>query len=325
MDSDPRLAQLHEWIKEILGDVPYTLEPASEDASFRRYFRLRSEQGQYIAVDAPPEKESNEAFAKVTHLLEAEGLHVPHIHYSFLDSGYFLLDDFGNTLLLDILDAENADSLYGNALEALTVIQQIPADSLPKYSQELLLQEMELFQQWFLIQLLDVKMSDSSVQVLSSAFAHLKNNALDQPQVFVHRDYHSRNLMKIDTRWPGIIDYQDAVCGPLTYDAVSLLRDCYIQWPPDRVQAWALDYRDRIMEKDIVSHIAEEPFLKWFDLMGIQRHLKAIGIFARLNLRDKKPGYLKDIPRTLEYIKSVAPKYPETQELADFIDKKVFL
>ncbi|MYB88435.1 MAG: phosphotransferase [Proteobacteria bacterium] len=325
MDSDPRLALLHEWIKEILGDVPYTLEPASEDASFRRYFRLLSEQGQYIAVDAPPEKESNEAFAKVTHLLEAEGLPVPHIHYSFLDSGYFLLDDFGNTLLLDILDAENADNLYGHALEALTVIQQIPADSLPKYSQELLLQEMELFRQWFLIQLLDVKLSDSSVQVLNSAFTHLKNNALDQPQVFVHRDYHSRNLMKIDTGWPGIIDYQDAVCGPLTYDAVSLLRDCYIQWPSDRVQTWALDYRDRLMEKDIVSHITEETFLKWFDLMGIQRHLKAIGIFARLNLRDKKPGYLKDIPRTLEYIKSVAPKYPETQELAVFIDKKVFL
>ena len=324
MDSDPRLAQLHKWIREIFGDVPYTLEPASEDASFRRYFRLLSAQGQYIAVDSPPEKESNEAFAKVTHLLEAEGLPVPHIHYSFLDSGYFLLDDLGNTLLLDILDAENADSLYDNALEALTVIQQIPADSLPKYSQELLLQEMELFQQWFLVQLLGVKLSDSSLQILSGAFAHLKNNALDQPQVFVHRDYHSRNLMKIDTGWPGIIDYQDAVCGPLTYDAVSLLRDCYIQWPPDRVQAWALDYRDRLMKKNIVSRISDETFLKWFDLMGIQRHLKAIGIFARLNLRDKKPGYLKDIPRTLRYIKSVAPKYPETHELADFIDGKVF-
>ena len=324
MDSDPRLAQLHEWIKEILGDVPYTLEPASEDASFRRYFRLLSERGQYIAVDAPPEKESNEAFAKVTHLLGAEGLPVPHIHYSFLDSGYFLLDDFGNTLLLDILDAENADSLYGNALEALTVIQQISADSLPEYSQELLLQEMELFQQWFLVQ-------TSGRQAVRFRFADfeqmplhiLKNNALDQPQVFVHRDYHSRNLMKIDTDWPGIIDYQDAVCGPLTYDAVSLLRDCYIQWPPDRVQAWALDYRDRLVKKNIVPHISDETFLKWFDLMGIQRHLKAIGIFARLNLRDKKPGYLKDIPRTLGYIKSVAPKYPETHALADFIDKKV--
>ena len=323
MDSDLRLAHLHEWIKETFGDIPYTLEPASEDASFWRYFRLSSEQGQYIAVDAPPEKESNEAFVTVTHLLEAEGLPVPHIHYSFMDAGYFLLDDFGNTLLLDILDAENADNLYSDALEALTVIQQAPAHSLPKYSQELLLQEMELFQQWFLLRLLDIKLSDSSVQVLRRAFAHLTNNALDQPQVFVHRDYHSRNLMKIDTDWPGIIDYQDAVCGPLTYDAVSLLRDCYIQWPNERVRTWALDYRDRLMEKNIVPHISDETFLKWFDLMGVQRHLKAIGIFARLNLRDKKPGYLKDIPRTLGYIKSVAPKYPETRELADFIDEKV--
>ena len=324
MDPDPRLSRLHRWIKEILGDVPYTLKPASEDASFRRYFRLLSEHGQYIAVDAPPEKEANEAFANVTHLLAAEGLPVPHIHYSFMDSGYFLLDDFGNTLFLDILNAENADSLYSSALEALIIIQQIPAGSLPKYSQELLLQEMELFQQWFLTRLLDVKLSSSSQQVLRNVFAHLKNNALDQPQVFVHRDYHSRNLMKIDANWPGIIDYQDAVCGPLTYDAVSLLRDCYIKWSPDRVQAWALDYKDSLMKKNIVSCISNETFLKWFDLMGIQRHLKAIGIFARLNLRDEKPDYLKDIPRTLEYVKSVAPKYPETHELANFINEKVF-
>ena len=323
MDPDPRLSQLHGWIREVFGDVQYTLEPASEDASFRRYFRVLSDHWRYIAVDAPPEKESNEAFVEVTHLLEAEGLPVPHIHYSLLDSGYFLLDDFGNTLFLDILDTENVDRLYGNALDALTVMQQIPANSLPRYSQELLLQEMELFQQWFLAKLLDKKLSESTEKMLHNVFAQLKQNALVQPQVFVHRDYHSRNLMKIDANWPGIIDYQDAVCGPVTYDAVSLLRDCYIQWSPDRVNAWALEYKERLMETNMACEVSDETFMKWFDLMGIQRHLKAIGIFARLSLRDKKTGYLKDIPRTLGYVKSVAPNYPETQKLAEFISDEV--
>ncbi len=324
MSPDSRLARLHEWIKEITGDAPYTLKPASGDASFRRYFRLQSEYGQYIAVDAPPEKEANAAFIKVTHLLEAEGLPVPHVHYSLLDSGYFLLDDFGDTLLLDILNAENADTLYNNALEALTILQQIPAGSLPDYNQELLLQEMELFRQWFLNRLLAVELSNSRHQSLNEVFTHLKNNALDQPQVFVHRDYHSRNLMQIDASWPGIIDYQDAVCGPLTYDAVSLLRDCYIEWPSAQVQTWALGYKNKLLKKDMITPIEDETFLKWFDLMGIQRHLKAIGIFARLNLRDNKPAYLQDIPRTLDYIKTIAPRYPETRGLADFINEKVF-
>ena len=323
MSPDPRLSRLHEWIKEIIGNVPYTLKPVSGDASFRRYFRLRSEREQYIAVDSPPEKEANKAFAHITHLLEADGLPVPHIHYSQLESGYFLLDDFGDTLLLDTLNPENADTLYNNALEALTVIQKIPAGSLPDYSQQLLSQEMELFRQWFLNRLLAIQLSGPDQELLNQTFAHLKNNALDQPQVFVHRDYHSRNLMQINADWPGIIDYQDAVCGPLTYDLVSLLRDCYIGWPSARVETWALRYKDKLLRHDIISNIENEIFLKWFDLMGIQRHLKAIGIFSRLKLRDGKSGYLQDIPRTLGYIKTVAPKYPETRELADFINEKV--
>ena len=324
MSTDPRLARLHEWIRELFGNVPYTLEPVSGDASFRRYFRFQSDHEQYIAVDAPPEKEANEAFVHVTHLLEADGLPVPHVHYSFMDSGYFLLDDFGDTLLLDILNADNADTLYNNALEALTVIQQIPAASLPGYSEKLLLQEMELFRDWFLIRLLAVELSNSSLRLLKQVFSRLQDNALEQPQVFVHRDYHSRNLMRIDAKWPGIIDYQDAVCGPLTYDAVSLLRDCYIEWPSAWVEAWTLRYKGKLLEKNIIADIQDETFLKWFDLMGIQRHLKAIGIFSRLNLRDSKPGYLQDIPRTLNYIKRVAPKYPETSGLADLIHEKVF-
>ena len=323
MNPDPRLHQLHEWIKEVTGNVSCTLEPVSGDASFRRYFRFQLENAQFIAVDSPPEKEANESFIQITHLLETAGLPVPHIHYSLLEFGYFILDDFGDVLLLDIMNAENADALYANALEALTVIQQIPADSLPDYDKPLLQQEMELFQNWFLVRLLSVQLSSSSLQVLKKAFTNLVHNALTQPQVFVHRDYHSRNLMQIDTDWPGIIDYQDAVRGPLTYDAVSLLRDCYIQWPLDQTEAWALSYKNRLVKKNIIDDVKNEIFLKWFDLMGIQRHLKAIGIFSRLKLRDGKSSYLQDIPRTLDYIKAVGSRYPETSELARFIREMV--
>ena len=323
MNPDPRLHQLHEWIKEVTGNVSCTLEPVSGDASFRRYFRFQLENAQFIAVDSPPEKEANESFIQITHLLETAGLPVPHIHYSLLEFGYFILDDFGDVLLLDTLNAENADALYANALEALTVIQQIPADSLPDYDKPLLQQEMELFQNWFLVRLLSVQLSSSGLQVLKKAFTNLVHNALTQPQVFVHRDYHSRNLMQIDTDWPGIIDYQDAVRGPLTYDAVSLLRDCYIQWPLDQTEAWALSYKNRLVKKNIIDDVKNEIFLKWFDLMGIQRHLKAIGIFSRLKLRDGKSSYLQDIPRTLDYIKAVGSRHPETSELARFIREMV--
>ena len=325
MDSDLRLTQLNEWIKETLGAAAYSLTPISGDASFRRYSRLVVDNKKYIAVDAPPKKENNNAFINVTHLLEAEGLPVPHIHYSSLDFGFFLLSDFGDTLLLNVLDDGNVDTLYEKAFNALSIMQQIPATSLPCYSQELLLQEIELFQEWFLTKHLSVKLTSTEHSGLNQVFACLVGNALAQPQVFVHRDYHSRNLMYIDDTYPGIIDYQDAVCGPITYDLVSLLRDCYIGWPLARVEAWALSYRDKILGKNIVADIDEQTFLRWFDLMGIQRHLKAVGIFARLNIRDHKPNYLKDIPRILNYIKTVAPKYPETQTLANFIQDKISL
>lgn len=325
MNPDSRLAQLHEWIKETLGVTTYSLEPASGDASFRRYFRLLTDADQFIAVDAPPEKEDNASFVNVTHLLEAEGLPVPHIHYSSLDFGFFLLSDFGDTLLLNVLNNENVNTLYAKAFDALTIMQQTPTTSLPDYSQELLLTEMELFREWFLSKHLSIELSSSEHVLLDQVFASLIANALSQPQVFVHRDYHSRNLMQIDEKYPGIIDFQDAVCGPVTYDLVSLLRDCYIEWPLTQVEAWALSYRNKVLSEKIITNVDEQTFLKWFDLMGIQRHLKAIGIFSRLNIRDNKPNYLQAIPRTLHYIKTIAPKYSETYELSKFICDKVCL
>ncbi len=325
MNVDSRLAQLNEWIKEMLGITTCSLVPVSGDASFRRYFRFKSGNEQYIAVDAPPEKESNEAFVSITHLLEAAGLRVPHIYYCSLDFGFFLLSDFGDILLAHELNNENADSLYKKALRALAVIQEIPAINLPLYDQELLSGEMELFREWLLHKHLSIALTNKDHDLLDQVFAKLVENALIQPQVFVHRDYHSRNLMRIDENDLGIIDYQDAVRGPVTYDLVSLLRDCYIDWPPDRVKAWALSYQKQMPSKDAIEGVDEQTFLKWFDLMGIQRHLKAAGIFSRLHIRDGKPDYLRDLPRTLRYIKTVASSHAETRELADFIHDKASL
>ncbi len=323
MNSDPRLTQLHEWIKENLGNIEYSLDVVSGDASFRRYFRLITPHAQFIAVDSPPEKESNDAFVNVTHLLGAEGLPVPHIHYSSLDFGFFLLSDLGDDLLLNSLTTENAEILYQKALNALILIQKTEATSLPIYDENLLAQEMELFREWFLIKQLKLQISEYDNTLLSETFKSLIKNATEQPQVFVHRDYHSRNLMNIDEKYPGIIDYQDAVLGPVTYDLVSLLRDCYISWPDEKVKELALIFHNKAVACGIIIEVSEQTFIQWFDLMGIQRHLKAVGIFSRLNIRDNKPNYLENIPRTLNYIKSVAKIYPETEKLAEFINRNV--
>lgn len=323
MNNDNRLAQLNEWIQETLGVQEFKLTPVSGDASFRRYFRFTSAQQQFVAVDAPPEKENNTAFVNITHLLESEGLPIPHIYYSSLDFGYFLISDLGDELYLNLLDDKNADSLYNKALNALLVIQQTPSASLPKYNQQLLLTEMELFREWYLAKHLNINLTNSENNVLDQVFNALVDNALEQPQIFVHRDYHSRNLMETNQPYPGIIDYQDAVCGPITYDLVSLLRDCYIEWPISQVQTWALGYRQRLLKMKLIENVSEEVFIKWFDLMGIQRQLKAIGIFSRLNLRDHKPNYLTDIPRTINYIQSTAPEYTETLPLYELLQDKL--
>ena len=319
MNTDTRLAELDNWLKENFGNIEYSLTPVSGDASFRRYFRFISQELNYIAVDSPPEKENNEAFVHVTHLLGAEGLPVPHIHYSSLDFGFFLISDLGDELLLNALNENNANELYKKSLNALAVIQQTSASSLPLYDEKLLLQEMELFREWFLTQHLSYELSKQDNELFDKTFTTLVDNALQQPQVFVHRDYHSRNLMNIEGKYPGIIDYQDAVQGPITYDLVSLLRDCYVTWPEEKVKDLAIEFYNNL-NNEILKNTNAEKFLKWFDLMGIQRHLKAIGIFSRLNIRDSKPNYLSDIPRTLNYIKMIAKNYAETKQLAEFVN-----
>jgi aminoglycoside/choline kinase family phosphotransferase len=248
---------------------------------------------------------------------------VPQILQQDLRQGFLLLSDLGSQPYLDALNAQSVERLYGDALGALAVMQAcVSADELPPYNETLLRREMALFPDWFLTTHLGLELSESEQQLLADAFGLLADNAQAQPQVFVHRDYHSRNLMVCDHN-PGILDFQDAVHGPVTYDLVSLLRDCYIAWPREQVEEWVQGYHDIALDHGIIRSPMSEQFLRWFDLMGVQRHLKAIGIFARLNHRDGKPGYLNDIPRTLGYVEEVSGRYPALADFAAFIQERV--
>jgi len=318
-----RIKKLERWLTDQVGLPHFSLEPASADASFRRYFRVSLDDKSFIAMDAPPEKEDSHPFVNIAHQLRLAGLNVPRVHQKDLQQGFLLLDDLGSVLYLDILTPDNADQLYGDAIHALVQLQsKVPAETLPPYDRTLLMQEMELFREWLLQKHLGLSLSNSEHTLLTQAFEQLVENALEQPNVAVHRDYHSRNLMQANPN-PGILDFQDAVNGPATYDLVSLLRDCYIQWPTEQVEAWAMTYFGLAVKSGVMDRTHEAQFLQWFDLMGVQRHLKASGIFARLNHRDGKSGYLKDIPRTLSYIEAVVARYPQLGYLAQLVSDRV--
>ncbi len=317
-----RLHALKDWLTGQARLRRFEIEPASEDASFRRYFRVRSDDGSLIVMDAPPEREDPERFVDLARALARIGLHVPEIVHTDVAKGFVLMSDLGSTLYLDVLGEDTVERLYGDALGALVVLQACgPRDySPPPYDRGLLWAEMELFRRWYLERHLAVALDASQRRLLDEAFALLADAALQQPRVWVHRDYHSRNLMVTAAHNPGVLDFQDAVIGPVTYDLVSLLRDCYIAWPRERVEGWALGYHDLALQTGILRERDEEQFLRWFDLMGVQRHLKASGVFARLNHRDQKPGYLGDIPRTLGYVRDVASRYGELASLGQLLD-----
>lgn len=322
-----RLQQLKRWLESELDFSEYTLTPASADASFRRYFRVVHQGDSYVVMDAPPEKENSRPFIAISKMLFDVGLNVPAVMDSDLQQGFLLLSDLGSRPYLDELNADSVERLYGDALSALATIQTcIPGSGdLPPYDHALLIAEMELFREWLLGRHLGITPDTAQAAVIDAAFALLAENALQQPRVCVHRDYHSRNLMVTERNNPGILDFQDAVVGPVTYDLVSLLRDCYIEWPRAQVEDWALGYQELALQSGILREEHDDParFLRWFDLMGMQRHLKAAGIFARLNHRDGKPGYLGDIPRTLGYVVEVAGRYEELAGFAMFVDREV--
>lgn len=323
---DQRKQQLLDWLQTI-GIRTGSIEPASADASFRRYFRLSGIEPSLIVMDAPPEKEDSRPFVRIAVRLRALGLNVPQILEQDLEQGFLLLSDLGDRTYLEALNGENVERLYGDAMEALIVLQlgtRTDPDFLPVYDRPLLENEMQLFPEWLLERHLGQFLGEEQRQGLQRCFDVLVDNALEQPAVWVHRDYHSRNLMVLDQQNPGILDFQDAVLGPVTYDLVSLLRDCYVDWPPDQVYRWAKVYRQRALDSGLLMPGSEEQFRRWFDLMGVQRHLKAAGIFARLYHRDGKPGYLADIPRTLGYISGLRDRYPELLPLVDIVDSMDF-
>lgn len=322
-----RLDQLRDWLADLAEvDGTVRLETASEDASFRRYFRVFHDGPPMVVMDAPPEKEDCGPFVRVDRMLRDAGVHAPRLHAQDLERGFLLLEDLGNTTYLEALrhDAD-PDPLYRRAIEALVAMQSgidCGATPLPPFSRDRLMEEMALFRDWFLGSHLGLRLTPDIVRTLEQVFEYLAGESLVQPQYFVHRDYHSRNLMVLEGE-PGVLDFQDAVAGPVSYDLVSLLRDCYIAWPADRVEGWVRVYRERAEAAGIDVGPDHETFVHWFNLTGIQRHLKAIGIFSRLYHRDGKPGYLGDIPRTLRYIALNAPAYPVLQEFALYLSNTV--
>ena len=327
--EDPRLDLLHHWLERDLGWQDLRLAPASADASFRRYFRVAGRDREtVIAMDAPPGKEDVEPYLKVAGMLADIGVHAPRVLARNATDGFLLLTDLGSLTYLAELAArpDRAGGLYADAIGALVRIQAggaTHAPDLPPYDERLLRFEMSLFTDWLLGRHLSLALSAAESAALVTAFDALVANALGQPRVFVHRDYHSRNLMVCAADNPGILDFQDAVHGPLTYDLVSLLRDCYVEWPQDQVVGWALDFRRRAMAAGLPAGDDEAQFLRWFDLMGIQRHLKASGIFARLWHRDGKPGYLPDVPRTLGYVVGACARQAEFAALGALVAERV--
>ena len=325
---DPRLRELERWIREDLGFGDARIAPASADASFRRYFRVQRAGLSYIAMDAPPDKEALGPYLQVAALLAGIGLNVPRVLARDAERGFVLVTDLGSRQYLpELAEPGRVERLYEDALEALLRMQTagraLAAESLPRYDRALLVREMELLPQWFLERHLQIEADAPTRAMLERLFDALAAAAAEQPFTFVHRDYHSRNLMVTEQHNPGILDFQDAVYGPLTYDLVSLLKDCYIVWPRRRVSDWALGYRDRARERGFALPAGDAGFLRWFDLMGVQRHVKVLGIFCRLFYRDGKAQYLADLPRVLDYVREVAAAYPETAEFAEFLSARV--
>jgi len=320
-EPDTRLATLTTWLNACLGGRRLNIAPASADASFRRYFRIWDGDRTYVAMDAPPPQEDVSPFVAVARALESAGLHVPHIHEVDAQRGFLLLSDLGSTHYLAALTAgASPASLYEPAATALLAMQSHPElkTGLGSYDRAVLTREVRLFPDWFLARHLELPVDGAVEELLARTLDVLVTAVEEQPSVFVHRDFHCRNLMVSPPRTPGILDFQDAINGPATYDLVSLYKDCYVRWPRGEVIGWVENYRLRARAAGHRLPDSGE-FLRWFDLMGAQRHLKVLGIFCRLWYRDGKSSYLGDLPRVFDYVREVTALYPELAELNRFL------
>jgi aminoglycoside/choline kinase family phosphotransferase len=327
-DKDARQARLTEWLGSLgLVDVE-TLRPASSDASFRRYFRLdvvpalRARLGDtLVAMDAPPERENVPAFIHVQGLLQGAGVTVPAIVARNVDSGFLLLSDLGTTTYLQRLDVDNAPFMYSDAIDALLKFQLASqAGVLPEFDRAFVLRELNLFPEWYIGRHLGVQMNDIQRAQLDKVFEAITANVLAQQQVFMHRDFHSRNLMFLDQGNPGVLDFQDAVYGPVTYDLASLLRDAYIQWDEEFVLDWVVRYWQSAKQVGLPVNPDIDAFYRDFEYMALQRHLKILGIFCRLNYRDGKSNYLGDLPTVMDYVRKTANRYTELRPLVRLLD-----
>ena len=326
----PRTVLLRDWLDRQFSrqypDRSWSLAPASADASFRRYFRVTLPDGNTrIVMDAPPEHEDCRPFVEVAALLRDAGAHVPEVHAQDLAQGFLLLSDLGNTTYLEALNANTAPALYRDANAALVAIQRASRPGvLPEYDRALLTRELDLFPDWYVARHLGVALDEKQQASLRAVFAKILENNLAQPQVFVHRDYHSRNLMVCPDGYPanpGIIDFQDAVYGPITYDLASLYRDAYIRWEEAQELDFVIRYWEMARAAGLPVHADFHDFYRDYEWMGAQRQIKVLGIFARLSERDGKDGYLKDMPTVLAYLRRTCERYLELRPLARLLDE----
>jgi len=318
-----RIQQLENWVKEQFPAKPFTMQPASADASFRRYFRVSFKDQTFIVMDAPPQHEDCRPFLQVVEILAATGVHVPKVLAQNPDQGFLLLSDLGNTTFLQALNnqMDSANQLYGDAIDALIKLQlSQQVEGLPNYDEALLRRELNLFPDWYIAKHLQKDLSEKQQAVLQSIFTRIIQNNLAQPRVLVHRDYHSRNLM-VTSPNPGIIDFQDAVVGPITYDLVSLFKDAYIRWDEERILDWMIRYWEKSRKAGLPVTADFAEFYRYFEWMGVQRHLKILGIFARLNYRDGKATYLNDMPLVMEYLRKACKRYRELHLLLNLLDE----
>ncbi|HET8763738.1 MAG TPA: phosphotransferase [Rhodanobacter sp.] len=313
------------WTRHALDDASLTLQPASSDASFRSYWRTTHGGQSWIVMDSPPQREDPRPWLAIGARLAAAGLHVPAVRTQDLQQGFLLIEDLGSRLYLDELNEANADQLYGDAMNALLAMQtRVACDDLPPFDHAVLVSGLEVMPEWFLQRHLGHTPGCGEWDVLEAAFDVIVRNALAQPRCFVHRDFHSRNLLAVDANNPGIIDFQGALHGPLTYDLASLLRDAYIAWPRARVEGWVESYRHRLRDAGVIdASVDAARFLRWFDLTGLHRHVRVLGQFYRLWYRDGKPGYLKDVPQVYRYVVEVARSYPELADFAALLERHV--
>lgn len=323
---DTRHKQLFDWVQSLYPAENITLIPIQNDASFRRYFRALIAGKSYIVMDAPPGREDCRPFVAIAKGLFQQQINVPEILAENITEGFLLLSDLGDELLLGILNIDNVDALYELALQELLLMReckQFNNYDLPSFDENFLSAQQSLLNEWYLTQYLDIHLNLVEQKILANLFGTLKSNILTQPYGFTHRDFHSRNILKQNNKL-AILDFQDAMLGPITYDLVSLLKDCYIQWPKEKIQRWVSNYQQQLQNKNQLAGVSAQQFLQWFDWTGLHRHLRILGTFARLYIRDGKARYLNDMPRIVNYVADVLASYPELIEAKKLFETVIF-